>query len=59
MSLLSGQEAVQLIPNLVWSILRVGRLWDQKNGPPNFHRKKIVFQSEISTYSLIIRLFYF
>ena len=41
MSFLSGQEADQMKPNLVWSILRVGRLWDKKNGPPNFHRKKV------------------
>ena len=26
----------------------------QKNGPPNVPRKKSVFQSEISTYSLIL-----
>ena len=36
-----GQEVLQIKPNLVWSILRVGRLWDKKNGPPNFHRKKV------------------
>ena len=26
----------------------------QKTGPSNFPRKKLVFQSEISTYSLIL-----
>ena len=31
----------------------------KKNGPPNIPGKKFVFQSEISTYSLIFRLFYF
>ena len=31
----------------------------KKNGSPYFPRKKFVFQSEISIYSLIIRLFYF
>ena len=35
--LFSGQEVLQIKPNLVWSILRVGRLWDKKNDPPNFH----------------------
>ena len=38
---LSGQEVLQIKPNLVWSILRVDRLWDKKNGPPNFHRKRV------------------
>ena len=36
-----GQQAVQIKPNLVWSIFRVGRLWDKKNGPPNFHWNKV------------------
>ena len=58
-SFLSGQEVVQIKPNLVWSILRVDRLCNKKFGPPNFSRKNLIFQSEISTYSLIIRLFYF
>ena len=40
---LSGQEVLQIKPNLVWSMLKVGRLWDKKNGPPNFHRKKFCF----------------
>ena len=40
-SFISGQEVVQIKPNLVRSIPRVGRLWDKKNGPPNFSRKKI------------------
>ena len=40
-SFLSGQEVVQIKPNFVWSILSVGRLWFKRNGPPNFHRKKI------------------
>ena len=31
----------------------------KKNGPRNFPRKKFVFHTEMSTYSLIIRLFYF
>ena len=38
---LSGQEVLQIKPNLGWSILREGRLWDKKNGPPNFQRKKV------------------
>ena len=42
-SFLSGQEVVQIKPNLVWSIHRVGRLWDKKNGPPNFSRKSSYF----------------
>ena len=53
-SFLSGQEVVQIKPNLVWSILRVGRLWFKKYGPPNFHRKKIVFQPEILTFSIFL-----
>ena len=40
-SFLSGQEVLQIEPNLVWSIPNVGRLWDKKNGPPNFSRKKV------------------
>ena len=58
-SFLSGQEVVQIKPNLVWSIPRIGSFWDEKNGPRNFSRKKFIFQSGISIYSLIFRLFYF
>ena len=49
-SFLLGQEVVQIKLNLVWNIPKVGRLWDKSNGPPNFSRKKFVFQSEISTF---------
>ena len=51
---LSGQEVLQIKPNLVGSILRVSTLWDKKNGPPKLHRKNFVFQSEISTFSLFL-----
>ena len=27
---LSGQEVLQIKPNLVWSIPKLGRLWDKK-----------------------------
>ena len=42
-SFLSGQEAVQFKPNLIWSIPGVGRLWDKKNFWYGLPRKKVSF----------------
>ena len=46
-------------PKLVWSIPFVSRVYSKMNFWYSLPRKKFVFQSEISTFSLSIRLFYF
>ena len=53
-SFLSGQEVVQIKPNLVWSIPRVGRFWDEKNCPRKFSKKSSYFNRE----SRLIRLLF-
>ena len=42
-SFLSGQEVVQINPNLVWSILLVGRIYDKRNFFYSLSSKKVSF----------------
>ena len=49
-SFLSGQEVVQIKPNLAWSIPGVGRLCNKKNFWYSLPRKKLVFRTEICDY---------
>ena len=52
--ILSGQEVVQIKPNLVWSIPRVGRFWDEKMVRATFLEKSSYFNRE----SRLIRLLF-
>ena len=42
-SFLSDQKVVQIKPNLVWRIPRVGRLWDRKSFWYSLPRKQVSF----------------
>ena len=50
----SGQEVVQIEPNSASSIPWVTRLENKKNFWNSLPRKKVSFQSEILSYSLIL-----
>ena len=52
--ILSGQGVVQSEPNWYPRLPVLFRLLCKKNGPPNFPRKKFVFQSEILSYALVL-----